>query len=69
MIELIKYIYRRFHVSADLCKFGIYNCGISRYCLDVIKNTINGDTMQWNFNKVKLMGSTTVICKDMTVVT
>ncbi|KAG1793646.1 uncharacterized protein HD556DRAFT_1443437 [Suillus plorans] len=68
VMALMKYVRRGFCMSADPFKFSVHNCNMSGYCPNAVRNTIDGDTMRWNFEEVKMVGRMTVTCKDMAVV-
>lgn len=68
IMALMKYVRKGFHMSADPYKFGVHNCNMSGYCPNTMRNTIDGDTMRWNFEEKKMIGRTMVTCEDMAVV-
>ncbi|KAG1780904.1 hypothetical protein EV702DRAFT_963291 [Suillus placidus] len=69
VLALMKYVNRGFDLSAEPFDLGVHNCDMSRYCPRATRNTIDGDTLHWDFKKIKTMGETAVACQNMSVVT
>jgi hypothetical protein len=69
VIALMKYANRGYNLSAEPFDLGIHNCDMNGYCPRSFRNTIDEDTLHWDFKKIKTMGETVVACQDMAVVT
>ncbi|KAG1838187.1 hypothetical protein DFJ58DRAFT_668491 [Suillus subalutaceus] len=65
---LMKYVRHGFRVTAEPFQLGIHDCLRSAYCPSTTRNTLDDNTLRWEFSKVKTVGNTTVACSDMAIV-
>lgn len=67
-LALMKYVGRGFNVSAEPFELGAHNCHRSAYCPGTTRNTIDDDTLRWQFTPRKTIGKTMIACEEMAII-
>ncbi|KAG2037876.1 hypothetical protein BDR03DRAFT_982062 [Suillus americanus] len=65
---LMKYVGRRFNITAEPFKLGIHNCLSSMYCPSTTRNTLDDETLWWDFKEIETVGNMTITCGDMAII-
>lgn len=65
VMALMKYVRRGFQVTTEPFELGTHDCHQSAYCPNTMRNTMDGDTLHWDFKRVNTVGDIPVTCDEI----